>query len=171
MMDKWKRFWESNQSGWERTKWTPTYTFITGYQPTGKAPDELHPPSCGSGVQNPITINNEPLSTKQLHELITSQAMTIDRLLGEIGRLQKRVNGLEQERRWIPVSERLPENDSYYYVAFLVSGKKYITDIYYFKLNSEHKWYSNNVHFDIATFFDRVAYWTTRPQPPKDAEL
>ena len=31
------------------------------------------------------TINNEPLSTKQLHELITSQAMTIDRLLGEVG--------------------------------------------------------------------------------------
>ena len=33
-----------------------------------------------------ITINGEPLSTKQLYELITSQAMTIDRLLGEVER-------------------------------------------------------------------------------------
>ena len=33
-----------------------------------------------------ITINGEPLSTKQLHELITSQAMTIDRLLGDVER-------------------------------------------------------------------------------------
>ena len=35
------------------------------------------------------TINGEPLSTKQLHELITSQAMTIDRLYGEVGRYRK----------------------------------------------------------------------------------
>ena len=32
-----------------------------------------------------ITMNGEPLSTKQLHDLITSQSMTIDRLLGEVG--------------------------------------------------------------------------------------
>ena len=35
------------------------------------------------------TLNNEPLSTKQLHELITSQAMTIDRLLGEVNRYKQ----------------------------------------------------------------------------------
>ncbi len=32
-----------------------------------------------------ITINGEPLSTKGLHELITAQSMTIDRLLTEVG--------------------------------------------------------------------------------------
>jgi hypothetical protein len=31
------------------------------------------------------SINGEPLSTKQLHEVIVSQSMTIDRLLGEVG--------------------------------------------------------------------------------------
>ena len=36
----------------------------------------------------PLEMNGEPLSTKQLHELITSQAMTIDRLLGEVGKLK-----------------------------------------------------------------------------------
>jgi hypothetical protein len=37
----------------------------------------------------PLEINNEPLSTKQLHELITSQALTIDRLLGEVNRYKQ----------------------------------------------------------------------------------
>ena len=32
------------------------------------------------------SINGEPLSTKQLHEVIVSQSMTLDRLLGEVGR-------------------------------------------------------------------------------------
>jgi hypothetical protein len=32
------------------------------------------------------SINGEPLSKKQLHEVITSQSMTIDRLLGEVAR-------------------------------------------------------------------------------------
>lgn len=35
------------------------------------------------------SINGEPLSTKQLHEVITSQAMTIDRLLGEVNRYKQ----------------------------------------------------------------------------------
>lgn len=91
-------------------------------------------------------------------------------MVREISRLQARVQEFEQERRWIPTSERLPKDDGYYYVAFLISGKKYMTDIYYFKLNSEHKWYRDNVHFDVATFYDAVVYWTIRPQPPKDGE-
>ena len=44
---------------------------------------------------NPITINNEPLSTKQLHEVITSQAITIDRLLGEIAKRDDDIKVLE----------------------------------------------------------------------------
>jgi len=44
--------------------------------PTGPAPTPPPGP----------TLNGEPLSTKQLHELITSQAMTIDRLCGEVER-------------------------------------------------------------------------------------
>lgn len=73
----------------------PRPYWIAGYQPTGKAPDELHPPSGGSGVQHPITIDGEPLSTKQLNELITSQALTIDRLLGEIAKRDNDIKVLE----------------------------------------------------------------------------
>ena len=32
-----------------------------------------------------MNMNNEPLSTKQLHEIIVSQSMTIDRLLTDKG--------------------------------------------------------------------------------------
>lgn len=41
------------------------------------------------------SINGEPLSTKQLHELITSQSMTIDRLLGEIAKRDDDIKVLE----------------------------------------------------------------------------
>ena len=34
-----------------------------------------------------MIINGNPMSAKQLHEIIVSQSMTIDRLLTEIGRL------------------------------------------------------------------------------------
>ena len=50
------------------------------------------------------TINSEPLSTEQLHELIVSQSMTIDRLLGEVGRyrsvLTEIVELLSKSRRF-----------------------------------------------------------------------
>ena len=42
------------------------------------------------------TMNGEPLTTEQLHELIVSQSMTIDRLLGEVGRYRA---ALEQMRK------------------------------------------------------------------------
>jgi hypothetical protein len=65
------------------TELKPIYT---GYQPTGKEPDELHPPTGGTSVQKPLSIDGQPLSTKQLHELITSQALTIERLYSEVWR-------------------------------------------------------------------------------------
>lgn len=42
-------------------------------------------------------MNNEPLSTKQLHEIITTQALTIERLYSEVGRLND-VIGLLRKR-------------------------------------------------------------------------
>jgi hypothetical protein len=35
------------------------------------------------------SLNGEPLSTKQLHEVIVSQSMTIDRLLGDVNRYKQ----------------------------------------------------------------------------------
>ena len=50
-----------------------------------------------------MTINGEPLSTEQLHELIVSQAMTIDATLtrnGELVDALKRVQKLLQEGKF-----------------------------------------------------------------------
>ena len=54
-------------------------------------------------AKSPITINGEPLSTEQLHELIVSQAMTIDKALtrnGELVDAFKRVQKLLQEGKF-----------------------------------------------------------------------
>ena len=50
-----------------------------------------------------MTINGEPLSTEQLHELIVSQSMTIDAALtrnGELVDVLKRVRKLLQEGKF-----------------------------------------------------------------------
>lgn len=49
----------------------------------------------GSGCEKFIPLNGEPLSTKQLHEVIVSQAMTIDRLLGEVAKRDDDIKVLE----------------------------------------------------------------------------
>ena len=56
------------------------------------------------------TINNEPLSTKQLHEQITLQAMTIERLYSEVGRLNDVIGLL---RNWVKAYplDMFPEPD------------------------------------------------------------
>lgn len=102
------------------------------------------------------------------HLIEPPAAEVIGELLDEIQRLQSRVQELEAGQRWIPVSERLPEEDGYYYVAFTLSGAKYVTDIYYFKSDSKHKWYKDVSCRNIATFFDTVTHWTKRPQTPKE---
>ena len=58
----------------------------------------------------PLEINNEPLSTKQLQELITSQAMTIDKLCSEVGRLNDVIGLL---RNWVKAYplDMFPEPD------------------------------------------------------------
>jgi len=64
------------------TESKPTYTII--YKTVdGKKHVETMP-----GM--PLTINSEPLSNKQLHEIIISQSMTIDMLLGEVGRYREK---------------------------------------------------------------------------------
>ena len=57
-----------------------------------------------------ITMNGEPLSTEQLHELIVSQSMTIDRLLtrnGEMVDAMKRVRQLLSQNKPLSAIEIL----------------------------------------------------------------
>jgi hypothetical protein len=101
------------------------------------------------------------------HLIEPPAAEVIGELLDEIQRLQSRIAELEAEQRWIPVSERLPEEDDYYYVAFSLSNMKNLTDIYYFKSDSKFKWFKDLFCRDIALFFDTVTHWKKQSQPPK----
>ena len=91
-------------------------------------------------------------------------------LLDEFDHAEERIEELEQERRWIPVSERLPEEDGYYNIAFSISNAKNITDIYYFKSDSKYKWYSDIYCRSVATFFDTVSHWQNTIKPPESEE-
>jgi hypothetical protein len=87
-----------------------------------------------------------------------------------IEELRERLGELEAERRWIPVSARLPEEDGYYNIAFSISNAKNITDIYYFKSDSKYKWYSDVYCRSVATFFDTVSHWQNTIKPPESEE-
>lgn len=77
----------------------------------------------------------------------------------EIERLRKRIAELEQERRWIPVSERLPEDSRIYDVA--------IADYEYSWTGTcvFGKWIGESGKVILG-----VTHWKYRPQPPKDGE-
>jgi hypothetical protein len=71
--------------------------------------------------------------------------------------LQARVQELEQERRWIPVSERLPEDSRIYDVA--IAGYEYSwTGTCVFG-----KWIGESGKAILG-----VTHWKYRPQPPKE---
>lgn len=86
----------------------------------------------------------------------------------KLEKAEERIAELEEQQRWIPVSERLPEKDDYYSVAFRLPSNLYITDVYYYISATEYKWFTRNDAYRIATFFDRVTHWRPKPQPPKE---
>jgi hypothetical protein len=81
--------------------------------------------------------------------------------LDHIEQLQARVQELEQEWRWIPVSERLPEdNDDYLVVTIDKFGDSY----------QDVAQYIDGLFFD--QYDDRIkpSYWQPLPQPPQEGE-
>ena len=90
--------------------------------------------------------------------------------LDEIARLQSRVQELEAEQRWIPVSERLPVEDDYYYAGYYLRNKRFVFTKYYLKNNDLYKWYNDASCLRIAGMFDAITYWRPLSQPPKDGD-
>ena len=75
----------------------------------------------------------------------------------EIQKLNARIAELEAERRWIPVSERLPEKDGYYLVSDDhgdIMSCEFLAD------------YKGEPIWDVAG----VLYWMPLPEPPEMAE-
>ena len=74
----------------------------------------------------------------------------------EIQRLTARIAKLEAERRWIPVSERLPENGGEYWVWF--------DDDFTGIKTSGYCDYSKQNGWDNT---ERVTHWLPLPEPPE----
>ena len=82
----------------------------------------------------------------------------------ELGELAERVTELEAAQRWVPVSERLPEDRATVLVAF--KNREILTATYYKRYEGfggvENYW-------DIAGWHSgNVTHWMPLPQPPED---
>jgi hypothetical protein len=72
---------------------------------------------------------------------------------------KQRIAELEQERRWIPVSERLPIIFGWYLVYGRDASTRRNINVEYFRLNS--KTFSGGFN---------ITHWQPLPQPPKEVE-
>ena len=77
----------------------------------------------------------------------------------EIKRLRKRIAELEQERRWIPVSERLPGKSGFYFLHICGTDGKKWERVGLFFVDGQ---------FDVIN--DKVTHWQPLPNPPSEGE-
>ena len=82
----------------------------------------------------------------------------VGNLCDHIEHLQKRIEELEQERRWIPVSEQ-PKKTGYY----IISWENYIHDS---KLNSDYGFFKVGEGWNVSS----IKYWQPLPPPPQEEE-
>lgn len=79
---------------------------------------------------------------------------------------QRRIAGLEEQRRWIPVTERLPEHSGEYLV-FRMGHQLLLNYSERHRRFNCFDWYSDNeaeeMHIDGE-------YWRDLPEPPKEVE-
>lgn len=73
----------------------------------------------------------------------------------------------EQERKWIPVSERLPEKDGYYFVTKRLIDGRIQTDIEPFWTGAD--WWKSEFHFAGIGLWEVLA-WQPLPEPYKAGE-
>ena len=71
--------------------------------------------------------NTEQYLTDYVEHAAAPVRQYISALESEIQRLRERHKELEEETRWIPVSERLPEEEGIYLCWFMFDGKGYAT--------------------------------------------
>lgn len=84
------------------------------------------------------------------------------------------------EQKWIPVTERLPDEDGDY-LAIKAFGKQWWYDvtrfakdgrkvnIYYFEREWENVWYFYDSELGYITT-NNVTHWMPLPEPPKEVE-
>lgn len=98
--------------------------------------------------------------SKELHERVRQNLRMFDYPRfddGDIDALLDEIERLQAERRWIPVSERLPEEG----VEVLVFDEKgdYLTDCL-------RRWQNGSLNWENDD--DGVTHWMPLPEPPEE---
>ncbi|MBE0574193.1 DUF551 domain-containing protein [Candidatus Dojkabacteria bacterium] len=115
-------------------------------------------------LSRPILTNDRLDEIERLQARVQELEYTLKNKLfeGSIDKenMTKRIAELEQERRWIPVSERLPDCSD----RVLVRMSNYYTVIASYFINPEY-WKN-----DAGSKVLNVTHWQPLPQPPQEEE-
>jgi hypothetical protein len=98
----------------------------------------------------------ETLAAKELYD-INRTTENFEFLCEKRGKLETYIDELEAERRWIPVSERLPEVGEMVLIAYKISRKTYIARA---RMNKEGM-------FRFTKNTKPVTHWMPLPNPPE----
>lgn len=107
------------------------------------------------------------VTSERRKNLLVRAAEAIEELSSENKSLAKSVNQASDilRRRWIPVSERLPERGELVLTANKFDG------VNYSYLTNSGDWYSaNNIRYDSWTRESYVTHWMPLPKPPEEVE-
>ncbi len=87
--------------------------------------------------------------------------LVLDDVVSKLDKVKTRLAELEAQQRWIPVSEREPEENRY----VLVTDGKQVFEAKCYKKYDELKWVWQGYDID-----ENITHWMLKPQPPKDGE-
>lgn len=95
----------------------------------------------------------------------------IENMVTAIYRLQAENDALREQNRWIPVTERLPED--YEKVLFNAKGVVYrghhILDVtVFFNKTGTPSWVADNEYDDDDLKYGDVTQWMNLPEPPQE---
>lgn len=93
-----------------------------------------------------LGLNNQTVHSNTLQKILTEKL--------------DRIAELEAERRWVPVSERLPEVGEMVLIAYKISRKTYIARA---RMNKEGM-------FRFTKNTKPVTHWMPLPEPPNDTQ-
>jgi len=94
-----------------------------------------------------------------------AQHSSLKDALYEIALLRAEITRLREERRWIPVTERMPEADSTVLVSWRYGeGPEQV---------AAQAWYDRHGRFTTAGVveFPNVTHWQPLPAPPSEGEV